>query len=241
MKFQIDENELTIHVPPGQLVNCEPGAMYICEPGLQLQTDLSFRKGIKRWFAGEGFALTNYFNVSSETKFVVFSQSYPGKVISHEVNGEEVYFQRGSYLAGFGELNISLKLIKNLAAGIFGGDGFFFQKINGSGTVFAHGGGKIRIYDLKPGQTLIIDTGCLMGFTESVTYDVVRNKGFKNMIFGGEGLSNTTVTGPGRIWVQSIPFSRMADSIAAAAGSDSESGGFLSSIGDIAKAVTGLG
>jgi uncharacterized protein (AIM24 family) len=240
MDFEIDDNELTIHVPPGQTVNCEPGAMIICEPGLELQTDLSIRRGIKRWLSGEGFALTNYSNTSAQNQYVVFSQSYPGTVVSHVVAGEEVFFQRGSYLAGFGELEISLKLIKNLAAGIFGGDGFFFQKVSGNGTIFAHGGGKIRIIDLKEGQKLNLDTGCLMGFS-GVTYDVVRIKGFKNMLFGGEGLTNTTVTGPGRIWVQSIPFSRMADSIVAASKSDSESGGVLSSIGDIAKVFTGLG
>lgn len=239
IRYLIEENELTMFVPPGKTVNCEPGAMYLSQPGMILETDLSVRKGIKRWFSGESFATTNYTNQSNKEQFIAFSQSYSGTVIPVEINGIEVNFQRGSYLAGFGELEISLKLIKNLTAGIFGGDGFFFQKISGRGTVFAHGGGRIKTFDLGVGESLILDTGCLMGFESTVSYEVVRIKGIKNMIFGGEGLTNTKVTGPGKVWVQSIPFSRLADSIVTASGNDSEGGsGFLSMAGDVVKIFT---
>jgi uncharacterized protein (AIM24 family) len=239
VRYLIEENELTMFVPPGQTVNCEPGAMYISQPGMVLETDLSIRKGVKRWFSGESFATTNYTNKTQQEQFIAFSQSYSGTVIPIEVNESEVNFQRGSYLAGFGQLEISLKLIKGLAAGFFGGEGFFFQKISGRGTVFAHGGGRIKTFDLAFGEELILDTGCLMGYESTVTYTAIRVKGFKNMVFGGEGLANTKVTGPGKIWVQSIPFSRLADSIVSASNNDSEGGtGVLSSIGDIIKIFT---
>ena len=146
--------------------------------------------------------------------------------------------QRDAFLCALGQIDLSIAFTKRLGAGFFGGEGFILQKMEGAGELFIHSGGTIVPFDLKPGEHLRVDTGCLVAFDSTVDYDIERVGGIKTSLFGGEGLFFASLKGPGRVWLQTLPFSRLAERIHQAYRSDKEDvkrdfGGALGAIGDL--------
>ncbi|PYR40341.1 MAG: TIGR00266 family protein, partial [Acidobacteria bacterium] len=170
---------------------------------------------------------------------VAFSAPYPGKIIRMPLQNGAMLCQRGSFLCADGDINITVEFTKRLGAGFFGGEGFILERFEGSGELFVHSGGTIVPFELKAGETLKVDTGCLVAFDPTVVYDIEFVGGIKTALFGGEGLFFAAMTGPGRVWVQTLPFSRLADRVLAAFHGGKEEtrrgdlGGALGAIGDL--------
>lgn len=194
--------------------------------------------GLKRkLLAGESFFIT-HFRASGVSGKVAFAGPYPGKIITVDLKGQSLLCQKDSFLCAVGDMDLSIAFTKRIGAGFFGGEGFILQKFEGSGQLFIHSGGTIVPMQLAAGERLKVDTGCLVALDESVDYDIVRVGGIKTTLFGGEGLFFAALTGPGRVWLQTLPFSRLADRIHAAYRGDREDvkrdlGGTLGSLGKI--------
>jgi uncharacterized protein (TIGR00266 family) len=224
----------------GDEVRAEAGAMTFMTDGVEMDArmDGGLLGGLKRRFlAGESLFLT-YFKSRVASARVAFSGPYPGKIIRFPLQNASVLCQRDSFLCAAGTIEINIAFTKRLGAGFFGGEGFILQKLEGTGEVFVHSGGTIIPMELKPGERLRVDTGCLVAFDPTVEYDIEFVGGIKTALFGGEGLFFATMTGPGRVWIQTLPFSRLADRIMSAAKGDKEDvkrdfGGTLGALGDI--------
>jgi uncharacterized protein (TIGR00266 family) len=163
---------------------------------------------LKRTVAGESLFMT-YFRSAGEGE-VGFAGNYPGRVDTFNLApGQSVLAQRDSFILAQTTVTLNIAMVKKLGAGIFGGEGFILQKLTGPGTVFIHGGGDFINFDLKPGESLQVDTGCIVAFDESVSYDIQFVGGIKTAIFGGEGLFLATLTGPGRVIVQSMTLEKL--------------------------------
>jgi uncharacterized protein (TIGR00266 family) len=191
----------------------------------------------RRIFAGESFFLT-FFRCHAQTAKVVFAGPYPGKILRMPLSGNAILCQRDSFLCAAGDININVEFTKRLGAGFFGGEGFILERLEGTGEAFIHSGGAIIALELKAGEKIKVDTGCLVAFDPSVDYDIQLVGGIKTALFAGEGLFFATMTGPGRVWIQTLPFSRLADRIIAARKGDREDvkrdmGGALGAIGDL--------
>lgn len=173
--------------------------------------------GFKRMFTGESFFITNFLNNGSARQSVTFAAPYPGKIIPIEMEdyGKMFICQKDSFLCAAYGIDVTVAFSKKIGAGLFGGEGFILQKLEGEGLAFLHAGGTIIKRKLEAGQTLRVDTGCIVGFEQSVEYDIKFVGGIKNSLFGGEGLFHATVKGPGTVFLQSLPFSRLADRLAA--------------------------
>ena len=232
-----DIQAVEILLASGEVVKAEAGAMLYMEAGITMDT--KFEGGVmgtlKRAFMGESLALPHFENKSSVDRKVAFAAPYPGKIIPINLDdfGGKLLAQRDSFLLSDMEINIEIAFTKKIGAGFFGGEGFILQKLEGSGMVFMHSGGAIMERELNDGEELTVDTGCLVAFSDSIDYDVRFMGGFKNMIFGGEGFFQTVLKGPGKLYLQSLPFSRIAQAIIATAGGQagsSESGGALGQI-----------
>ena len=176
-------------------------------------------EGVKRKFTGESLFMTWFTNKAHNKERVAFGAPYPGKIIPIDLKeiGGEIICQKDAFLCAAMGTQIGIALNKRIGAGFFGGEGFIMQRLNGDGRAFIQAGGTIVGRELKAGETLRIDTGCIVAFTKQVVFDVQMVKGLKSMFFGGEGLFLATLTGPGKVWLQSLPFSRLADRIYAAA------------------------
>lgn len=234
--------EITLN--PGEAVRSEVGSMLYMTPGVEMKTtvDGGVWKGIQRLITGESFFLTSYQNNTDKNQTVAFAAPYPGKIIPLELSETGTYLcQRDSYLCSDTNVQVQVALTKRLGAGFFGGEGFILQELSGEGQAFVHAGGTIIEKDLKQGELLKIDTGCIVAFSSSVKYDIQFVGGFRNALFGGEGLFLATLEGPGKIYLQSLPFSRIADRIIKAAGISKhnfgESSGVAGIGGDIIKKV----
>jgi uncharacterized protein (TIGR00266 family) len=194
--------------------------------------------GLKRkLLAGESLFLT-FFHCTAAAGQVAFSGPYPGKIIRMPLANSAILCQRDSFLCAAGSVDINIAFTKRLGAGFFGGEGFILERLEGTGEVFIHSGGTIVPMELRPGETVRVDTGCLVAFDPTVDYDIELVGGIKTALFGGEGLFLATMTGPGRVWLQTLPFSRLADRILAARRGDKEDvkrdfGGTLGAIGDL--------
>ncbi len=210
-----------IELDPGEGVRAEVGTMTYMENGIQMQTGTGggIFKGLKRMITGESFFITTFLNASNQRSRVAFSAPYPGKIIPLNLGtlGGQFICQKDSYLCSAQGIEIEIAFTKRLGAGLFGGEGFILQRLEGDGLAFVHAGGTIIEKDLGNGETLRVDTGCLVAFAPTVDYNIQFIGGFKNALFGGEGLFLTTLTGPGKVYLQSLPLSRLADRIAAAA------------------------
>ncbi len=221
-----DVQAVILGLDSGEMVRAEAGSMMYMTQNIEMNTQADttgqggvmggLMSGLKRVVAGESFFVTT-FTATGPDGQVCFAGPYPGRIVP--LNLQEtgpMLCQRDAFLCS--EINVDIKVAftKKLGAGLFGGEGFILQKLTGEGTAFIHSGGTLVPFDLKVGETIKVDTGCLVAFSESVTYDIQLQKGIKNMIFGGEGLFLATVTGPGRVYLQTLPFSRMADRIIAA-------------------------
>ncbi len=209
-----------VHLDPGEGVQAEAGAMLYMTAGVEMQTTTGggLLKGLKRALAGESFFITTFTNRGREKATVAFAAPYPGKIIPvnlAEVGGEFLC-QKDSFLAAASGIDISIAFTRRLGAGLFGGEGFILERLRGDGLTFLHAGGTIIEKHLGPGEHLRVDTGCLVGFAPSVQYDIQFVGGFRNALFGGEGIFLARLTGPGLVYLQSLPFSRLADRIFAA-------------------------
>ncbi len=195
--------------------------MTYMENGIEMQTGTGggIFKGLKRMITGESFFITTFLNQARVKSRVAFVAPYPGKIVPLDLTalGGQFLCQKDSFLCAAQGIEIEIAFTKRLGAGLFGGEGFILQRLTGDGMAFAHAGGTVIEKNLEPGETLRVDTGCLVAFATSVNYDIKFIGGFKNALFGGEGLFLAQMTGPGKVYLQSLPFSRLADRIMAAA------------------------
>jgi len=215
-----DFQALVATLQPGESLRADPGSMMWMEDGIEMDTTTGggILKGLKRAIGGENFFITTFTNGSPRPARVGFAADYPGKILSVDLSKGTVLCQRSAYLCSTTDAQVSVAFTKRLGAGFFGGEGFILQKISGTGMAFIHAGGFIIERRLEPGETLKVDTGCIVGFEESVDYDIKMVRGVKTMLFGGEGLFYALLRGPGTCWIQTTPFSRFADRVMAAAG-----------------------
>lgn len=216
-----DMQLVEIELDPGEGVRAEAGAMTYMEDGIAMQTGTGggIMKGLSRMLTGAGFFITTFYNEGQGKRHVAFAAPFPGKILPLDLKdfGGEFLCQRDSFLCAAHGVEIEVAFTKRLGAGFFGGEGFILQRLTGDGLSFIHAGGAIIQRQLAPGERLRVDTGCLVAFQSSVDYDIELMGGFKNALFGGEGLFLATLTGPGLVYLQSLPFSRMADRILSAA------------------------
>jgi uncharacterized protein (TIGR00266 family) len=206
-----------VELDPGEGVRAEVGTMTYMEDGIEMQTGTGggLFAGFKRMVTGESFFITTFLNSARQKSRVAFAAPYPGKIVAFDLdsfNGQ-VLCQRDSFLCAARGTEIEVAFTKKLGAGFFGGEGFILQRLTGDGLVFVHAGGTVIEKVLAPGETLRVDTGCLVAFATTVDYDIQFVGGFKNAIFGGEGLFLAKMTGPGKVYLQSLPFSRLVDRI----------------------------
>ena len=234
-----DMQAVIISMGGGDVVRAEAGAMMFMTESIEMDAKMEggILGGLKRkLLAGESFFIT-HFRASGAGK-VAFAGPYPGKIVQLDLQNQQLLCQKDAFLCAQGELEISIAFTKRIGAGFFGGEGFILQKIEGSGKLFFHSGGTIVPMQLASGERLRVDTGCLVALDPTVSYDIVRVGGIKTSLFGGEGLFFAALTGPGRVWLQTLPFSRLADRIHAAYRSDKgevkrDLGGVLGGIGDL--------
>lgn len=239
-----------VELDPAETVIAEAGSMTYMEDGIVFETKMGdgtepqqgflgklFGAG-KRMLVGESLFMTHFTNQSQGKKRVAFAAPYPGKIIAVDLGklGHELLCQKDAFLAAALGTKISIAFSQKLGTGLFGGEGFVLQRLSGDGRAFIHAGGTIVKKELR-GERLRMDTGCLVAFTPGLDYDIERAGNLKSMIFGGEGMFLATVQGVGTVWVQSMPFSRLADRILAnapsAGGSRTDEGSLLGGIGGL--------
>ncbi len=197
----------------GEAMKNESGSMAFMTPGIKMDTNTGggLLKGLGRALSGDSIFL-NFFIAESDGQEIGFSSSYPGRIIPIELNGSNsIIAQKSSFLASEKGVEIEMHFRKKLGAGLFGGEGFILQKLSGNGTAFLEIDGEVIEYYLEPGQKILLDQGHLAAMDETVDFDIQRVKGAKNLLFGGEGLFLSTLTGPGRVWIQTMPVSRLAE------------------------------
>jgi len=239
-----------VELDPDETVIAEAGAMAYMEQGINFETKMGdgsnpdqgmmskLFSAAKRKLTGESIFTTHFTNQGKQRSTVAFSAPYPGTIVPLDMStlGEKVICQKDSFVAAALGTKVSITFNRKLGAGFFGGEGFILQKLEGDGMAFIHAGGTLIQKELS-GETLRVDTGCLVGFTEGVEYDIERAGNLKSMIFGGEGLFLATLSGHGTVWLQSLPFSRLADRIIESAasygGSDKGEGSALGGLGRI--------
>ena len=222
-KIHGDDMQLVeIELDPGEAVRAEVGAMMYMEDGIEMQTSTGggLFRGLKRMVTGESFFITSFLNTARDKRHAAFGAPYPGKIIPLELAelGGSFLCQKDSFLCAAKGIEIEVAFTKKIGAGLFGGEGFILQRLEGAGRAFVHAGGTIIRRELQAGETLRVDTGCLVAFAPTVSYDIQFIGGFRNALFGGEGLFLARMSGPGLLYLQSLPFSRLADRITAAAG-----------------------
>lgn len=231
--FGDDMQFVEIQLDSGESIVAEAGAMMYMSDGIVMDSvfgdgsDRDAGKGFmdkmlgagKRVLTGESLFMTMFTNKAYDRKAVAFAAPYPGKIIAQDLGdlGGQLICQRDSFLCAARGIEIGIAFQKNVGAGFFGGEGFIMQRLVGDGLAFMHAGGTIIEKDLAPGEVLKLDTGCLVAMTPSVNYNVEFVGSVKSAFFGGEGLFLATLRGPGHVWLQSIPFSRFANRIMAAA------------------------
>lgn len=210
-----------VMLEPGQGVRAETGTMIYMSDGIRMSTTISggLFKGLKRKLAGEQFFMTTFANEGHDRAMVGFGSYYPGKTVPVDLRMYDgvFYCQQRAFLCAETSVDVSVALVKRLGAGLFGGEGFILQKLTGTGLAFVHAGGAVIRRDLLPGESLKVDSGCLLGFSSTIDYDITIVTGITNPLFGGEGFFLAQLTGPGEVFLQSLPFARLVDNIASAA------------------------
>jgi uncharacterized protein (TIGR00266 family) len=216
-----DMQLVEVELDPGEGVRAEVGAMMYMEDGIEMQTSTGggLFKGFKRMITGESFFITTFLYNGRGKGHVAFGAPFPGKIIPLHLDqlGGSFLVQKDGFLCAARGVEIEVAFTKRIGAGLFGGEGFILQRLSGDGLAFVHAGGTIIPKQLQPGEKLRVDTGCLVAFAPSVNYDVQFIGGFRNALFGGEGIFLAGLTGPGLVYLQSLPFSRLADRVLAAA------------------------
>lgn len=218
MNYEIKGNSLPVVVcrlNANETILSESGAMGWMSDNIVMDTNIKggIFKGIARAFAGESVFL-NTFTSRVNNGLIAFPSSFPGKIVAKQLSDNEyIICQKGAFLAGDSSISVEAFFKKKLGAGFFGGEGFILQKITGPGTVFLELDGHVEEYDLSPGEVMKVDTGNVAAFESSVKFDVETVKGIKNVFFGGEGLFLTVLTGPGKIYLQTMPIQNLAGEI----------------------------
>ena len=218
MKYQIVGDTLPAvicQLEPGEKMITEGGGMSWMSPNMLMETTSNGGIGsmIGRMFSGEK-AFQNVYTAQGGEGMIAFASCFPGSIRAVQITpGNEMIFQKKSFLASEAGVTLSMHFRKKIGSGLFGGEGFIMQKVSGQGIVFAEFDGHVVEYNLQPGQQIIIDTGHLAAMDATCNMDVQAVPGMKNMLFGGEGIFNTVVTGPGRIWLQTMPISNVAGAI----------------------------
>lgn len=219
--FGDDLQLVEIELDPGEVIQAEIGTMTYMGPGIEMQTTTGggILDGIQRIFTGESFFITSFSNQGQDKAHVSFAAPYPGKIIPIDMAqfDNQIYCQKDAFLCAARGIDIEIAFTKRLRAGLLGGEGFILQRLKGPGWAFTHAGGTVIERDLAPGEKFRVDTGCLVAFSTSIDFDIQFIGGFTNALFGGEGLFLTTLTGPGKVYLQSLPFSRLAERIYAVA------------------------
>jgi len=230
--FGDDMQFVEVELDPNEAVVAEAGGMMYMEGGIQMETifgdgsQQQQQSGLmgmllgagKRLLTGESLFMTVFYNRGGGKQRVAFGAPYPGKIIPVHLAeiGGDLLAQKDSFLCAAKGVSLGIAFTKRLGAGFFGGEGFILERLQGDGLCFIHAGGTIIQKDLGPGETLRVDTGCIVAFQPSVSYDIQFVGGIKTALFGGEGLFFATLQGPGRVWLQSLPLSRLAGRIVGA-------------------------
>jgi uncharacterized protein (TIGR00266 family) len=209
---------LQMQLHQGEEIYAEAGAMLYMGAGIELEARMQggLMKGLMRKFlAGESMFMS-IFRCTAATGQVALANPIAGKIYPVQLRNTTILAERNAYLAAIGNVDLSVAFTKRFGAGLFGGEGFILQKISGEGLVFLHAGGNMLEFNLIAGEQLRVDTGCIVSMAETVDYDIQFVGGFRNALFGGEGLFYATLTGPGHVVLQTLPFSRLANRIGAA-------------------------
>ncbi len=226
-----DMQFVEVELDPQEAVVAEAGGMMFMDDGIAMETvfgdgaqkSSGFMGALlgagKRLLTGESLFMTVFYNQGVGKRRVAFGAPYPGKIIPLHLRdlGGELITQKDSFLCAAKGVSIGIAFQKKIGAGLFGGEGFIMQRLTGDGWAFIHAGGTLYERTLAPGEVLRVDTGCIVGFQPTVDYDIQLVGGIKTALFGGEGLFFATLRGPGKVWLQSLPFSRLAGRIIAAA------------------------
>jgi uncharacterized protein (TIGR00266 family) len=243
-----------IELDPYETVIAEAGSFMMMDDDIELTTifgDGSGKeedKGVwgkvlsagKRLITGESLFMTAFTHGGVGKRRVSFASPYPGRIVPLDLSelGGKIVCQKDAFLCAAKGVSVGIEFSKRLGRGFFGGEGFIMQKLEGDGLAFLHAGGTIVKKELELGESLRVDTGCLVGFTKNVNYDIEMIKGIRNVLFGGEGLFYAHLQGPGTVWIQSLPFSRLADRVVSASrhygkGGGKGEGSILGGLGDI--------
>jgi uncharacterized protein (TIGR00266 family) len=229
--FGEDLQFVEVELDPNEATVAEAGGMMYMEDGIEMETIFgdgskqsqggflgALMGAGKRLLTGESLFMTVFLNRSGQKKRLAFGAPYPGKIVAIHLAeiGGELITQKDSFLAAAKGVSIGIAFQRKLGVGLFGGEGFIMQRLQGDGWAFVHAGGTLQERTLASGEILRVDTGCIVGFQPSVSYDIQYVGKVKSALFGGEGLFFATLQGPGRIWLQSLPLSRMANRIIAA-------------------------
>lgn len=216
MKYEITGGAfpiVTCHLQDGEKMITESGSMVWMTPSIEMQTSGGgIGKMFSRMLSGENI-FQNIYTAHGES-MITFGSSFPGRVMPVAISPDhEMIVQKSSFLAAEFGVELSIHFSKKLGAGIFGGEGFILQRLSGQGMAFVEIDGELVEYELAPGQQLLVDTGNVAGFEPTVSMDIKQVQGFKNVVFGGEGLFHTLLTGPGKVWLQTMPISSVAAAI----------------------------
>jgi uncharacterized protein (TIGR00266 family) len=236
-----------IELDPSETAVAESGSFMMMDEGIEMQTifgDGSQQKGFlgklmsagKRLITGESLFMTAFSNIATGKKRVSFASPYPGKIIALDLleHGGKIIAQKDAFLCAAKGVTVGIEFQRRLGTGLFGGEGFIMQKLEGDGMAFVHAGGHVFEKTLQPGEFLRIDTGCLVAYTKTVEYNIQFVGGIKNTLFGGEGLFFATLRGPGKIWIQTLPISRLASRILSfGTGNRKEEGSLLGGLGNL--------
>ena len=218
-----------VELDPQETAIAEAGSFMMMDEGIQMETlfgdGSNSQGGIfgkllnagKRLLVGESLFMTAYTNTSPGKKKVSFASPYPGKIIPLDLSrlGGKIVCQKDAFLCAAKGVSIGIEFQRKLGTGLFGGEGFNMEKVEGDGMAFVHAGGHVLSRELQPGELLKVDTGCIVAFTQNVDYDIQFVGGIKNTLFGGEGVFFATLRGPGTVWIQTLPISRLAGRILA--------------------------
>lgn len=214
MKYEIKGETLPVvicQLEAGEAMITEGGGMAWMSPNMQMETGSNggAKKAIGRVFTGESL-FQNRYTAQSGRGLIAFASSFPGSIREFNISpGNEIICQKGVFLAAEEGVQLSVHFNKKLGAGLFGGEGFIMQRISGNGMMFGEFDGHVVEYELKQGQQIIVDTSHLAAMSATCSMDIKKVPGMKNMLLGGEGLFNTVVTGPGRVWLQTMPLPRV--------------------------------
>lgn len=235
-----------IELDPNESAIAEPGSFMMMNDGIQMQTLFGdgnekgfmgklFSAG-KRILTGEKLFMTVYSNATGQKQHVTFAGPYAGKIIPLDLSqlGGKIICQKDSFLCAAKGVSVGIEFQRKLGTGLFGGEGFIMQKMEGDGMTFVHSGGHVIEKELQTGEILKVDTGCIVAFTKDISYDIQFVGGIKNSIFGGEGLFYAQLSGPGKVWIQTLPISRLASRILDyGSGARKEEGSVLGGLGNL--------